>query len=174
MTTCTYRTLSAEDAPAFSALRRAVVAVSPVGMGLTLEEELARPLSGFEQQLSAPPPNTVFAAFAGDELVATAAINWPSKNASGAHKSLLWGVFTAPQFRRKSLARQLVTQAIDHAFRHGARRTYLGVFVPNAPAIRLYESLGFVTTGCEPEVLRLDGAYYDIQYMNLLNKAAAD
>ena len=36
------RQLSASDAEAFSALRREVVAVNPLGMGLTLDEELTR------------------------------------------------------------------------------------------------------------------------------------
>jgi hypothetical protein len=38
-------------------------------MGLTLEEELARPLQGFRDQLSYPEPNAAFGAFVGSELV---------------------------------------------------------------------------------------------------------
>ena len=172
MTDVNYRTLTSADAPAFSALRRAVVADFPLGMGLTLQEELARPLSGFEEQLSAAPPNAVFGAFVGGELVATSGISWPSTNPSGAHKSVLWGVFTEPRFRRRSLSRYLVTGVIEHAFSHGARRIYLGVFVPNPAAVRLYESLGFVTTGREPEVVRLGDTYYDILHMSLGNAVA--
>ncbi len=169
-----HRALTGADAPAFSALRREVVADFPLGMGLTLQEELGRPLAGFAEQLSAPAPNAVFGAFAEGRLVATSGIAWPSKFASGAHKSVLWGVFTAPAFRRRSLARALVLQAIGHAFAHDARRIYLSVYVPNPAAVRLYESLGFTTSGREPEVLRLGETYHDIQYMSLKNPAARD
>ena len=44
------RQLSAADAEAFSALRREVVAVNPLGMGLTLDEELTRPIDGLDRK----------------------------------------------------------------------------------------------------------------------------
>ena len=161
------RQLSASDAEAFSALRREVVAVNPLGMGLTLDEELTRPIEGFREQLSAHAPSQVLGAFVGERLVSTAGILWPSKYASGAHKALLWGVFTSPAFRRRSLARQLSTKAIEHAFSNGARRVYLGVYVPNPEATKLYESLGFSATGRELEVVKLGNEFFDIQYMSL-------
>jgi len=57
------RQLGGADAEAFSALRRLVTADNPVPMGLTLEEELNRPVQGFRDQLSAPAPNAAFGAF---------------------------------------------------------------------------------------------------------------
>jgi len=54
--------LRADDAEAFSLLRREVTAENPVPMGLTLEEELTRSLQAFRQQLSYPEPNAAFGA----------------------------------------------------------------------------------------------------------------
>jgi len=161
-----FRQLTGADAQAFSELRRLVAAGSPVQMGLSLEEELRRPVSEFEEQLSAPTPSATFGAFEGDALVATAGISRPTTRPSGLHKAVLWGVFTAPSHRRQSLARSLSERAIAHAISSGVRRVYLYVFLPNEPAVRLYESLGFVATGLEPEVLFLGGTYYDIQSMS--------
>lgn len=169
----TIRELSSEDAASFSALRRAVVADSPVQMGLSLEEEMQRPLEEFRSQLAAPMPNAVFGAFDGKLLVATAGISQPTTRPSGAHKAVLWGVFTAPSYRRQSLARRLSELAIDRAFSAWARRVYLYVFLPNESAIRLYESLGFTATGREPGVLQLDGVYHDIQSMSRERKTQA-
>lgn len=160
------RELTATDAPAFAALRRLVVADSPVQMGLTLDEELQRPSSEFEEQLSAPAPSVVFGAFDGEALVATAGISRPTTRPSGAHKAVLWGVFTAPTHRRRSLARQLSELALARAFSAWAERVYLYVFLPNDAAVRLYESLGFVATGREPGVLRIGDAFHDIQSMS--------
>lgn len=164
--TLSVRELTARDAEAFAGLRRAVVAGSPVQMGLSLEEELQRPLDEFREQLSAPAPGAVFGAFQGQLLVATAGIAQPTTRPSGAHKAVLWGVLTAPSHRRQSLARRLSELAIERAFSTWAERVYLYVFLPNEPAIRLYASLGFTATGREPGVLHLGGVYHDIQSMS--------
>lgn len=160
------RELTAEDAEAFAALRKLVVADSPVQTGLSLDEELQRPLQEFREQLAAPAPSAVFGAFDAGTLVATAGISRPTTRPSGAHKAVLWGVLTAPTHRRQSLARKLSEQAIERALSTWAHRVYLYVFLPNESAVRLYESLGFTATGREPEVLRLGGAFYDIQSMS--------
>ena len=160
------RELNSGDAQAFSDLRRLVVADSPVQMGLSLEEELQRPLDEFKAQLAAPFPSAVFGAFDGDVLVASAGISRVTERPSGSHKAVLWGVFTAPSHRRQALARRLSEHAIARAFAEWAHRIYLYVYLPNEPAIRLYESLGFTATGREPEVLKLAGAYHDIQQMS--------
>lgn len=165
------RLLRGADAEALVALRLAVVADSPRGMGLTLAEEELRPLDSFRAQLSARAPSGVFGIFIADRLAAAAGVLWPTVYPSGAHKAVLWGVFTAPSARRRGFARALAAHAVVHAFQHGARRVYLSVYMPNPEATRLYESLGFVATGREPEVLRLGNEYFDIQYMSM---AASD
>lgn len=167
------RRLTADDAEAFAALRRAVVADCPRSMGLSLAEEEMRPLDGFRAQLSARPPGGVFGLFLDGTLAATAGLAWPTPLPSGAHKAVLWGVSTAPPARRRGFARALVEQVVAQAFEHGARRVYLSVYLPNPEALRLYESLGFVATGRELEVLRLGDDYFDIQYMSLRSADAA-
>ena len=159
------RVLSADDAQAFSNLRREVVAVDPVGLGLSQDEELTRTLAGFQAQLAQPAPGAVFGAFIGGELVATAAVSRVNPFASSQHKMVMWGVFTSPRFRRLVLGRQLVATALAHAAAAGVRRVNLLVYVPNAPALALYRSLGFEPTGTEPEAVRLDRRMYDGLHM---------
>jgi len=53
-------------------------------------------------------------------------------------------VATHPNYRRKGLARKLVTKAIDHAKELGAKLCVLEVKDINEPAYNLYKSLGFV------------------------------
>lgn len=161
------RALTRSDAVAYASLRRQVAVESSVGLGLTFDEELARPVQEFADQLAYPPPNFFLGAFDGPTLVATAGVARPTSRASAAHKAVLWGVLTAPSHRGRSLARQLSTRVIEHAFANGARRVYLSVYLPNGPAVRLYQSLGFEVTGLEPEVVKLHGVYHDIQHMSL-------
>ncbi|MEI6735242.1 MAG: GNAT family N-acetyltransferase [Comamonadaceae bacterium] len=155
------RQLGADDAQAFSTLRREVTADNPIPMGLTMEEELARPLQGFRDQLSYPEPNAAFGAFVDAELVGSAAVAWPSKLTSSRHKTTLWGVFVSPRYRRNGIARALVQRAIDHAESFGVRRINLTVYVPNPAAVKLYESLQFEYCGVEPEAIRIGETYFD-------------
>lgn len=136
------RRLTATDAEAFSALRRKVTQSNPVPMGLSLEEELARPIQGFRDQLSYPEPNAAFGAFVKEELVGSAAVAWPSKLPSSRHKTNLWGVFVAPANRGVGIGRRLVAEAVRHAFENGVRRVNLQVFVPNPEAVQLYLTNG--------------------------------
>ncbi|HEX8255348.1 MAG TPA: GNAT family N-acetyltransferase [Thermoanaerobaculia bacterium] len=58
----------------------------------------------------------------------------------------LMGVWTHPRFRRRGLARELLTEVCGHLSRKGKTVT-LFVNDFNAPAIALYESLGFQRIG---------------------------
>lgn len=164
------RRLTAADAEAFLMLRRKVTQANPVPMGLALDEELARPIQGFRDQLSYPDPNAAFGAFIGGELIGSAAVAWPSKFPSSRHKTTLWGVFVAPECRGMGVGRKVVAQAVSHAFENGVRRINLQVYVPNAEAIALYLSMGFMEYGREPEAICLDGTFYDGVHMSLLRQ----
>ncbi len=53
-------------------------------------------------------------------------------------------VATHPDYRRRGLARKLVTAAINHAKELGAKLCVLEVLDENEPAYKLYRSLGFI------------------------------
>jgi ribosomal protein S18 acetylase RimI-like enzyme len=166
------RRLSATDAEAFSVLRREVTGENPVPMGLTMDEELARPIEGFRAQLSAPAPNVAFGAFVGMELIGSSALAWPSNFASSRHKSTLWGTFISPRYRRRGIGRALVEEIVRYAQAENVRRINLTVYVPNTPAVSLYESLGFEHCGIEPEAVLLGRTYFDGQQMSLRLRVA--
>lgn len=55
------------------------------------------------------------------------------------------GVGVIPEYRRRGIARQLVTASLDMLRARGARIALLDVIDGNAPAYKLYQSLGFET-----------------------------
>lgn len=57
----------------------------------------------------------------------------------------IFGMRTAPDHRRRGLARAVIAALADAARAAGARRAYLQVEADNAPAIILYRALGFET-----------------------------
>lgn len=60
---------------------------------------------------------------------------------------LIANVAVAPDFRRRGIARALVSACLDYARAHGARWAVLQVRADNLPALRLYQGLGFVEIG---------------------------
>ena len=57
----------------------------------------------------------------------------------------MFALATRPDVRRQGLARQILRACADEALRAGASSMYLQVAADHAPAIALYESLGFTT-----------------------------
>ena len=74
-------------------------------------------------------------------------------------------VATLPDFRRRGAGRALVTALLDYARANGFCRVTLEVRISNAPAIALYESLGFTPCGTRKNFYtnpREDGVIYEI------------
>ena len=66
------------------------------------------------------------------------------RTGTGVDHWYIGAVAVHPDYRRQGIARRLLTQAIEHARRHGAKVCILDVRVDNDPAYSLYRSLRFV------------------------------
>ncbi|MBR4872739.1 MAG: ribosomal protein S18-alanine N-acetyltransferase, partial [Clostridia bacterium] len=87
------------------------------------------------------PPNGGFAALESDEVAGYIGF-------LGVLDELeVTNVATHPDFRRRGTGRALVSALLDYARREKFLRVTLEVRASNAPAIALYESLGFAPCG---------------------------
>lgn len=154
------RPLTPADATAYRALRLQALRDHPEAFGASHEDEAARSLEMMARRLDGGPTNCVFGAFVEDDLVGTAGFVVPDRSAKSRHKGLLVGVHVAPAHRGRALGRALVTAVIDHARGHVVL-LQAAVGVDNAPALRLYESLGFRHYGLEEKALRVSGVFVD-------------
>lgn len=78
----------------------------------------------------------------------------------------IWGVYVAPEFRRRSVGRQLVARALQHSFSlRGVRQVNLSVNAANGPAIALYKAAGFQSFGVERGYLLVNGVLEDEMHM---------
>lgn len=84
------------------------------------------------------------------------------------HIAVIWGVYVRPAVRGMGLGRKVVAHAIEVA-RSWPEIASLHLAVSsNAPqAKRLYESLGFVEWGYEPDAIRIEGRSFGEHHMSL-------
>ncbi len=111
-------------------------------------------------------------AFRDSELIGTAgfSIQQGEKNA---HKGRLWGVYVRSSSRNLGVGRLLVNAVLDVA-RESVELMQLSVVSDNRPALRLYESVGFLEFGRETKASKYGDTYYDETLMALDFSRAAD
>lgn len=159
------RILTEDDASAFQTLRLAGLQETPTAFSSSYEEEHETPLTTIASRMAKNDNGAIIGALSDEELVGVAGIQ-REEHTKLAHKAFLWGVYVAPGFRHQGVGRKVTTEALHYAFSSlGVRQVNLGVNTSNEPAIRLYESLGFVTFGTEKGFLMVDGVLHDELHM---------
>lgn len=104
----------------------------------------------------ADPENAIIGAFDGESLVAVAGI-YREKRFKRRHRAGIWGVYTTPSARGQGHSRSILLACIAKARSwDGVQAVALSASVRSLTAIRLYESLGFVAWGTEPDCTRVD------------------
>jgi predicted GNAT family acetyltransferase len=108
--------------------------------GLPIQGTLEQRKANFEQNAAA---GRWWGAFDNGHLVSTAALNAVFKGLG-----LVGGVYTAPQVRRRGLARTVMNTLLnDSIHTHELNRLYLFTGQENQAARALYDSLGFAHVG---------------------------
>lgn len=162
----TIRTLTESDIDAFHALRLQATVDTPYGIVPTHEEEARWTREDNIARVRETDQQAVFGAFDGAALIGI--VGWRREaRRKLAHKSLIWGVFVKPEYRRTGVARRLMERAIEHARASGVAQVHLSVGARNPRAQTLYRSLGFTVYGTEPRSLYIDGEFFDEELMIL-------
>ncbi|HJV61969.1 MAG TPA: GNAT family N-acetyltransferase [Albitalea sp.] len=161
------RKLGPADAAAFQALRLQALQEDPIAFASSYEEERDTPLTAVAERLAATGDRAIVGAFDGEELVGLAA--WHREEMRKMqHKGFVWGVFVKPGWRGRGLARRLLQAVICLARQaEGIVLLNLTAYADNTPAIRLYESLGFVVYGRESAAICVNGMLHDDVHLAL-------
>ena len=101
----------------------------------------------------------VFVAEAGESIVGRLSVARDPHPASRHVADL--GLMVAASHRRRGIGRALLETAAGWARGHGVSKLELHVFPHNEPAIKLYESFGFVREGYRRRHYRRGGDYLD-------------
>ncbi len=164
------RPLTEKDAATFWALRLEALQDSPEAFGEAYEDALAIPLSEIERRLGQDNntfDNFILGAFAAGKLVGIVGFQ-RDKWLKAKHRASIWGMYCTPAERGKGIGRALMQEAIQRAkVLPGLDSITLSVVTTNPVARQLYLSLGFITYGVEPRVLKIGDRFLDMEMMLL-------
>jgi GNAT superfamily N-acetyltransferase len=149
---CTVRLLEHADIPAYIALRREALADSPWAFSASVEDDRGLDPAGVAEAVGGR-WSCIVGAFEEGRLISIAGALREAK-LKRRHIARIWGVYTTPSARGRSVGRAVVTRVMGEARSwEGVRVLQLSAGEESTPARRLYESLGFVTWGTESQGL---------------------
>lgn len=161
--TAAIRPLTAADAPAYKALRDAMLQLAPTAFTSDYQESLPRPASSYVARFGVPASGQFFlGAFAADNtLLGCIGCDRPP-GAKERHRALIVGLMVAPHAQRQGWGRQLLAACMEHAtLAPGLEQLLLTVTADNLHALRLYEDAGFRIWGHQPRAIQVDRVHYD-------------
>jgi len=162
MSSITVREATPSDAAALLAHLKGLAAepginipLAPDELTTTLEQEKA-----LLADISASERAIMLVAEADGALVGELSLRAISPRRAVRHVATL-GMSVRADWRRKGVGRALLTDALAWAPSAGIKRVELYVYARNAPAIALYEQLGFVVEGRRKGFIHEGDAYLD-------------
>jgi len=169
----TPRLLTPDDAATYLEFRREMLDDSPWSFLATPDDDVAAGVERIAANLRNP-ENVIVGVFekgarepGSGRLLSTAGVVRKTR-AKVRHRAIIWGVYTTPGARRRGLSRLVMTLAIEVARSWpGVDIIGLSVSARAAEAAKLYESLGFVRWGSEPDAIRIGDESFTEIHMQL-------
>lgn len=163
------RLLTETDAEAWWHLRRLGLADEPHSFAESVEEHESRSIEDSRAFFRSNGPYSFVLGCFESGLLAGMAGFYREKHAKFLHKGTIWGVYVKQEFRRRGIARALLTEIIQRVRATGEIEQILLVVAATQPKARtLYESLGFRKYGIEPRSLKIGDDYIDDELMVLM------
>ena len=150
------RKLTAIDFDKWKALRLEAVKLNPESFGESFDNVKKQDKLWFEDSLK---KGAVFA-YEKDDMMVGLIGAFPMILGNLLHRSVLFGLYVKPEFRKHGIANELVERVIDFV-EPTHEQLHLTVTTNNEAAVALYKKHGFVIYGTEPNALKIGNNYYD-------------
>ena len=170
------RLLNPADVEAFTRLRLRALREEPMSFSSDPEDQLSTSAEEIIRRLTPSANAFVLGAIDSNQQLVGMVGVFRETPAKHAHKAFMWGVYVAPEYRKRGLGERLVRAAIDQVPEAlpGVQILGTSVFL-SAPAARaLYPRCGFVSWGIEARSAKVGGQYIAEEYfcIELLYRAA--
>jgi len=161
----TIRRLNPGDAVEVARLRRESLEAEPMSFGASIGDDAPGTVEALRESLGHRDVLAILGAFdEGRTLVGMVGVT-RSTRAKRHHKAMLWGMYVAPQSRRRGIGRLLVERAISQAREWpGVTQLLLSVTTGAPDARRLYLGTGFRPWGLEPRGIQWEGQTEDEEH----------
>ena len=163
--------MTEDNAREFWELRFEALRVAEEAFGASYQEEMEKSrelrISRFNKEyINDIMGNFILGAFDDDnKLIGTIGLHRETR-IKLRHKATIWGMYVSSQYRKRSVGKLLITEAINLAKSMGGlEQLNLAVVSSNINAINLYKTVGFMTYGKEKNAIKLGNKYFDEDYM---------
>ena len=163
------RRLTRDDAQVFYRLRLEALEREPQAFSASPQEHRTLTSDAIAKRLGSDPEDRSFVLGASceDRFIGMAGF-FQEEGPKNRHKGRIWGVYVTPDWRRKGVARVLLSEIIRRAHdRPELEQITLSVATSQTAAKQLYESLGFEVYGREPHAIKNGDSYVDEDLMVL-------
>lgn len=130
------------------------------GLGLTIDEE-----KNILERVSNSDKSVFLIVCLEDEVIGLGNISAKTRSRMS-HKAVL-GISIKKEFWGQGIAQELMAKLIKFSNESGLEIIELTVRSDNERAINLYKKFGFKKTGTIPADMKIDGKYFDTDYMVL-------
>lgn len=162
------RKVTGEEALEVHALRLRGLQESPQAFGATYEEDAALSEEVVRNRFSSSDYEFCLGAFDADGAIVGMVSFVRPRRVKWRHSGAIYGMYVAPEVRGRGVGKALMIRLIEEAKTiPGLERLALDVVPSQVAARALYRSLGFVTWGCDPDALKDDDRYYDVEHLAL-------
>ncbi|EKN69802.1 N-acetyltransferase GCN5 [Neobacillus bataviensis LMG 21833] len=162
------RLLNPSDAESYWALRLEALKQNPEAFLTSYEESVKRENAVEEIARNfTTEGNYTFGAFENDKLIGVVTLLQEDR-VKIQHRANIFAMYVTPKKQGLGIGKALMIEAINKAKEiKTIEKVNLGVIASNNKAKQLYQKLGFKTFGLEEKALKVDGVYYDDEYMVL-------
>lgn len=160
------RLLSESDAEVYRDVRLRALREEPHAFLATPEDDVANNLDELRKRFR-DSEGGILGAFEDGALVGLCGYKRETAK-KYRHKAFIWGMYVAPEARRRGLGRALLDEALRKLREIAELRTVnLWVTSVNPEARALYEAAGFRHAGTDPDGMNVGGQFVDEHFMVL-------
>ena len=166
-----YRKLKSSEARSFRRVRLECLQKFPESFGTLYEDEAGKAKLYFEEIIEQDSADVIFfGAFAGDDLIGIAGFVRGNRTKTR-HRGELVSMYVNPDFHGQKVGENLLRELLKVVFDlEGIEQIHLTVVAGNAPAVRLYERIGFETFGLQKNYFKFGEKYWNQNFMQLMKE----